>query len=56
MSRVTRKEIKKIYGAIPYNNFKDRVRIVGQLKSEIGKVRVEYNNGLIFYEYAEKSS
>lgn len=51
-----RQEIKTVIGAIPYQNFKHRIRIIDQLKREFGKVRINFDNGLVFYEYFEKSS
>jgi hypothetical protein len=41
-----------VFGSVPYTNFKEQVRIVNKLRSEIGKkVRITIENDVIFYEY-----
>lgn len=39
-----------ICGAIPYNSFKDRLRIVNDLKKEFGKVKIIVLDDIVLYE------
>lgn len=40
-----------ICGAIPYRNFKERLRIIEQLKREFGKVKIFVTDDFIVYEH-----
>ena len=46
--------IKMVCGAIPYNNFKERMRIINELKKEFGKVRITVMDDVVVYEYRGK--
>lgn len=43
-----------ICGAIPYNNFKEKLRIINELKKEFGKVKIMVMDDIVVYEYRGK--
>ena len=50
-----KREVIRIGGAIPFRNFKERVREVATLRKQHNKVKIHIENGFIFYEYKEIS-
>lgn len=48
--------MKKIqrFGSVPFENFKQKNRIINQLRAEInGKIRIIIKDNLVVYEYYE---
>lgn len=43
-----------ICGAIPYDNFKEKMRIIQELKREFGRVRIIILDDVVVYEYRGK--
>jgi hypothetical protein len=43
-----------VCGAIPYSNFKEKVRIINELKKEFGKVKIMVLDDVVMYEYRGK--
>lgn len=50
---INRKEKLTRSGAIPYNNLKEKNRIINQLKKEFGRIKINLDDGIILYEYKE---
>lgn len=49
-------KLRKIHrvGAVPFSNFKEKIRIVNQLRTQFGKIaRISIENDIILYEYFE---
>lgn len=43
-----------VCGAIPYNSFKEKLRIINELKKEFGKVKITVMDDVVVYEYYGK--
>lgn len=43
-----------ICGAIPYDNFKEKMRIIQELKREFGKVKIIILDNVVVYEHYDK--
>lgn len=45
-----------VYGSIPFANFKERIRIIKNLKKELGnKVKIYVDGNLVIYKYFDNT-
>lgn len=51
IQRYLRPEVLKHGGAVPFRNFKEKNRVINELKREHGQVWFKIEDGFVMYEY-----